>query len=270
MTIPEELLKLSVPSVRDLICKGEALNIPLIILNVFSWSIIIDRIVFWVCASVRMFREKRLIAEYVRDGHADGFEGFLKARYPAARLEKKLSRSIYTGVALVADKFRGDDKMWEDEMDAVLGRSERFLGFLTLIASLSTSFGLFGTVVGVSWSLNYIESDFSQTVSGLSVALYTTILGLAVSIVAIIASGMFGALSEMLGKSIISRVNTVRRAAGRLPESARPVSATARSAGGEPGQFNPFRQREDTLDISPAKADTRKDLSKSDFIVEEI
>ncbi len=274
MIIPEELLRLSVPSFGELIRKGEALMIPLIVLNTLSWTIIIDRAVFWTAAGVRLIRERRLLRAFQMQGRGGGLEGFLAGRFGAIDLGRKVRGSLLLAPVIASQKS-ADDRIWEDEMDTVLGRSERFLFILSLIATLSTSFGLFGTVVGVSWSLNYIESDFSQTVSGLSVALYTTIGGLAVSIVAIIAGGIYSSLSGALGRAIVHWVNVLRLAAAPaaapVPAEGILQPAAARPARGEGLETaKPYAggavRREDTLEISPSPVD----LSKSDIIVEDV
>jgi biopolymer transport protein ExbB/TolQ len=89
--------------------------------------------------------------------------------------------------------------------------TEKLLTFLTLAATLGTSFGLLGTVIGVSSSLKFIESDFSSTVAGLSVALYTTVGGLVVSIQAALFYAFFQSMSNALNNSICGWVRRLRQ-----------------------------------------------------------
>ena len=52
------------------------------------------------------------------------------------------------------------------------------MGFVTQVA---TSLGLFGTVVGISMSFgSFVQGEAASVATGLAVALYTTVVGLAV------------------------------------------------------------------------------------------
>lgn len=83
--------------------------------------------------------------------------------------------------------------------DRAVALGRRGLGALELLASLSTSLGLFGTVVGVSMSFNAISSaDSGAVVNGLGVALFTTVLGLVVHLYCSVFAAFFSYLSDRL------------------------------------------------------------------------
>jgi hypothetical protein len=192
-----------------------------------------------------------------------------------------LEKSLYWNALLAREENPDRETAWEEETETVLTRSERFLSFLTLVATLGTSFGLLGTVLGVSKSLQFIESDFSATVSGLSVALYTTIGGLVVSIVSLTAYGIFTSLSDALGRSIQrqlarlgrrleSRAGTPpprvaapsRPAVPRAPS--RPAAPQTPPRPAAPKAPSGLERREDTLAVTP------RDLSSGDIVIEDL
>jgi biopolymer transport protein ExbB/TolQ len=149
MTFSQELLTLSTPPLLEVIRKGQALMIPLIILFCLSLTIILDRTFFWLEWMVRMRRERRLLNAYQKQGHPSGLRGFLGDRMKGNRFLSAVRKSIYLQVLLKVEDSPGRNALWEDVMDGIVSRSERFLSFLALVATLGTSFGLLGTVIGV-------------------------------------------------------------------------------------------------------------------------
>lgn len=83
------------------------------------------------------------------------------------------------------------------EADRLLRAARRGVGALEVFASLSTSLGLFGTVVGVSLSFQAISSGNSgSVVYGLGVALFTTVLGLVVHLYCAVFASFFTFLAD--------------------------------------------------------------------------
>lgn len=85
------------------------------------------------------------------------------------------------------------------EADRLLRSSRRGVGALEMIASLSTSLGLFGTVAGISMSFQSMGAgDTAKIVSGLGVALFTTVLGLVVHLYCAVLASLYGHLADRL------------------------------------------------------------------------
>ncbi|MHC5035697.1 MAG: MotA/TolQ/ExbB proton channel family protein [Planctomycetota bacterium] len=204
----EQLLSAPLPPFGELLEKGGALMIPLLLLNFFAWVIILERAIYWLSSLPGLLRERRLLRGYLKDPSGRTLEEYLRERRPKTAGQLLSSGSILKPAFLFQTR---EPTAWEEEAEAVVVRSEKFLSFLTLAATLGTSFGLLGTVIGVSSSLKFIESDFSSTVAGLSVALYTTVGGLLVSIQAALFYAIFQSLSNALNNSICGWVRRLRQ-----------------------------------------------------------
>ena len=181
--------------------------LPLAALNALVWVVLLERAMFWLQALPQVLREKRILRRYLSEGGGRSLEQFLREAAPKAT-ERLLGSGWLVRPAHVF-QIR-TDTAWEEEADAAVARSEKFLSLLTLFATLATSFGLLGTVVGVAGSLQYIETDFSKLVAGLSVALYTTVLGLVVSIQAVLAYACFRTFSNSLNNHISGWIRELR------------------------------------------------------------
>ncbi|MHC4597422.1 MAG: MotA/TolQ/ExbB proton channel family protein [Planctomycetota bacterium] len=204
----EQFFFVPLPSFGELLRKGGGLMIPLLLLNGLAWIVILERGLFWLTSLPALLKERRLLRGYLRDGASQTLEEYVRERRPkgAGRL---LARGVLLKPAVLFQTR--EPTAWEEEAESVVTRSEKFLAFLTLAATLGTSLGLLGTVIGVSSSLKFIESDFSSTVAGLSVALYTTVGGLMVSIQAALSYALFQSFSNALNESIGGWVRRLRQ-----------------------------------------------------------
>lgn len=141
---------------------------------------------------------------------------FYWARY-AARRDPALRRDALDGrasadlaladsrdpVASVARWFRLDPARGRLLSERLGDESRRGIGVLEAIASLSTSLGLFGTVVGVSMSFDSMGGGKPDEVAhGLAVALYTTVAGLIVYLYCFVASAFFRHFSDRLEREM--------------------------------------------------------------------
>ncbi|MCU0722637.1 MAG: MotA/TolQ/ExbB proton channel family protein [Planctomycetes bacterium] len=203
----ELALYLPLPSLKELMEQGGALMIPIAALNAGVWVILLERLLFWVLALPQLSREKRLLGRYLKETSGKPLGQFLREEAPR-RADRLLTDGWFVRPVHVL-QVKGEGA-WEDEADASVARSERYVSLLTLFATLATSFGLLGTVVGVAGSLQYIETDFSKLVQGLSVALYTTVLGIVVSIQAILSYAVFQTFSNSLSNRISGWIRELR------------------------------------------------------------
>jgi biopolymer transport protein ExbB len=156
------------------IVKGGDLMWPIVGLSVVALAIILERCFYWLRYAWR--RDPALRRDVV-DGRLSGDLSLMQSRDP---------------VAEVAHWYRVDPLRGKLLADKLQTANRRGLGALETIASLSTSLGLFGTVVGVSLSFDSMASgDAEKVVYGLGVALFTTVLGLVVHLACLICAGFF-------------------------------------------------------------------------------
>ncbi len=167
--------------VHDWIVRGGPLMWPIVGVSVLGLMIILERSFFWM--------------RHAWGGDAQGRHVVYTERatpHPeAARSSDPVVRvACWNRISPLQGRVMADQAI-------ALGR--RGLGTLELLASLSTSLGLFGTVVGVSMSFHAISSaDSGAVVSGLGVALFTTVLGLVVHLYCSVFAAFFSYLSDRM------------------------------------------------------------------------
>lgn len=200
----------------------KAVMIGLLMASIWSWAIIIDKVVafgrmrkqlerfeenFWSGASLEeLYRS-------LQDKKASG----MGAIFVAAMREWKKSyeRGARTPVSLQSRIDRAMDVALGREME----RLESRLGFLASVGSVAVYVGLFGTVIGIMTSFQAIAGSESTNLAvvapGIAEALLATAIGLVAAIPALVAynklvndAGLIGARMEAFAdefSAILSR-----------------------------------------------------------------
>ena len=185
---------------------------PILGFSFLGLAIILERIFFWMRY---WFVSDPSLRRDVYDRRLSADMSLMRGRDP---------------VAEVAHWFQFDPVRGRLMADRLLSDSRRGLGVLETLANLSTSLGLFGTVVGVSLSFRSMTTgDAGNVVYGLGVALFTTVLGLIVHLYCGVATSFFNWLSDRLKKQIEVAItcaeNGVRPAGEPRHATARTVEA---------------------------------------------
>ncbi|MEQ8767977.1 MAG: MotA/TolQ/ExbB proton channel family protein [Planctomycetota bacterium] len=158
---------------------------PIVACSIVTVAIVLERSLFWLWLGARSDRRLR---RDLRGGMT-----------PIDRLQR--SSDVIASIVREFLRHSRNRAAAAIATDELLSRSERHLRLLAVIASVSTSFGLLGTVVGVSISFRAL-ADARDIAGGLSIALYTTVGGLVVFLIAYLAGALFQALSRGLAREI--------------------------------------------------------------------
>lgn len=172
--------------IYEWIRQGGAMMWPIVALSLLGTMIILERAFFWIRHAWRVDsdRRDRLVVRRVLPIEED-----VRSPDPVVR---------------VASWLRLDPPRGQRLADSVVAEGARGVGALELLASISTTLGLFGTVVGVSLSFGSISSGDPDTVlTGLSIALYTTVFGLLVHLYCGLFAAFFHFLQERLEVSVL-------------------------------------------------------------------
>jgi len=169
--------------------------IPIILASILSGAVILERLFFWLRHFVRRdVSLRRTLCE----GQAD----------PRARSG---SRDPVVRVLAHMIEMEGNVEAAAERAERELRESKRSVELLNTIGSLSTALGLLGTVVGVALSLRSIAlGNAAEIVSGLSIALYTTIGGLIVFLYSTVFAAFFAGLTRGLGEAMEDAIRTFR------------------------------------------------------------
>lgn len=178
------------------------LVVPLIGCSIISLTVILERLWFWV-----RFQAAR--SEATRRRVLSGDTRLGESRDRVARVLKEyMDRPEDSSVA-------------RSEAERLVRDSMAHLKILHWIATLSTSLGLLGTVVGVSLTLKDLQNQ-EKLVAGLSVALNTTIIGLVIYLFTYSFVTWFSSRSTALKVELKELLGEARRSAWR--DRPRPAS----------------------------------------------
>lgn len=164
---------------------GGVFMVPIILASIVALTIILERCVFWVNEffSRDIWLRRQLLQNQGKlDDELETRDVVAKTIYHYRKYNLEMARHT--------------------AKNGILG-TRRYLGTLRLVANLATSLGLLGTVVGVSISFKSMAmTDSAGVARGLSTALYTTIAGLIVFLIASVALHIFQSLSQKVTKDL--------------------------------------------------------------------
>lgn len=168
--------------------RGGPLMWLLVPVSVVATAVVVERLLFWGALSLSALRHRGLAGRARRQELGDhDRERLGRIRDPLPYLLDRLRRSGHRGDLVSAG------------LETEVARAGSGVGLLQLLAEISTSVGLFGTVWGVTTLLPaYRGGDVKGVVDGLATALYTTVGGLTLFLVLSPIAGFFVFLTERL------------------------------------------------------------------------
>jgi len=176
---------------------GRAVILFLVLASVWSWTIIIDKLI-----KVRRLRDRTDVFEdsfwsgasldSLYEQVADRADSPMALIFASAMSEWR--RSVEKGIVqkgLTAGLKERIDKVMSVTLSREMERQERYLGFLATVGSTAPFIGLFGTVWGIMRSFHAIgqsgNTSLATVAPGIAEALFATAIGLAAAIPAVIA-----------------------------------------------------------------------------------
>lgn len=174
-------------SILGLFNLGGVFMWPLLAFSVATIALVVERIIYLYWHNMRVAELKNHVIGLIESGRLPEAVAEL-----AAQPRKNTSASILLAVALSAD--RGETRMEkaaEAEAQERIRRCENGFNYLTALASLSPLTGFLGTVSGMIGAFKSIASatevNAQLVANGIYEALITTVFGLSIAIVALIA-----------------------------------------------------------------------------------
>jgi biopolymer transport protein ExbB len=170
----------------------------LLILSVFSVSLMLERVIFYAQASKGLDAFRETVRKAASEGRME-----IASQAALARMAKMSKSAPDLETQMVAallshNRGKGTDVLLEVAGDSVVRARidwERNLSMLATIGSNAPFIGLFGTVLGIIKAFHDLSQQAgtgAQTVtSGISEALVATAIGLLVAIPAVIAFNLF-------------------------------------------------------------------------------
>lgn len=196
---------------------------PLLLFSIATVSIAIERVIYLFYHNLRVSDLEDAILECIKKNDIQGAKALVgdrKARRMAAPIMGRLLENAHLGEHIM-------EKAAESESAAVITRMENGFDFLTALGSLAPITGFLGTVSGMIGAFKSIaeatEVNAQIVAGGIYEALITTVFGLIIAIIAMVASSFlthivdkFAADTEKACSEIITQfavTNTVNSGA---------------------------------------------------------
>lgn len=182
---------------------------PLLAFSIATLALIIERLFYIVWHDLGVSRLRDRTIELVSNGSKDEAIAML-----AAEPRKSTSASIL--LALLSNAKLGEarmEKSAEAEAQERIRRLENGFNYLTALASLSPLTGFLGTVSGMIGAFKSIASatevNAQLVANGIYEALITTVFGLCIAIVALIAYNLFMQRVDTFAADITKAVSDI-------------------------------------------------------------
>ncbi len=180
---------------------------PLLVFSLAALTLIIDRLIYIVYHNVKMADLTAKVREFLERKDLEGAEAFLEGQP-----RKQTGASIL--LVLLKNARFGEGRMEkaaETEAMERIHRMENGFDWLTAISSLAPLTGFLGTVSGMIGAFKSIANaqdvNAQLVASGIYEALVTTVFGLIIAIVSLVAFNLFVRKVDTFSNEISKSVN---------------------------------------------------------------
>ncbi|MBW2095221.1 MAG: DUF3450 family protein [Deltaproteobacteria bacterium] len=188
-------------TLMDQLRSGGVLVVPILLVGLVALALTIERLIF--LGKVRHNTDALMtrVTELVGDGD---IEGAVKATYP--HRDRPTGRVLMAGLQHRGDPSEVVESALSEAMLREAPRLERFLGALKVCAAVAPLLGLLGTVTGMINTFQVITThgtgDPRLMAGGISEAMVTTQVGLAVAIPVMIVAAFLGRRARNLSQDM--------------------------------------------------------------------
>jgi biopolymer transport protein ExbB len=219
-------------SILDLFRMGGVFMWPLLVFSVAAVAIALDRIIYLLYHNLRMDDLKTATEGYIRRGDIAGARRYLSA-LTKRRMGARILLTLVNRSNLSEHRM---EKAVETEALACINSLESGFNFLTALGSVSPLTGFLGTVSGMIGAFKSIseaaEVNAQIVANGIYEALITTVFGLIIAIVAMVAYSLFSHVVDQFAadvERVCSELITGIAAAEGSPGTGKPEPAESGS-----------------------------------------
>jgi len=136
-TGPEEL------TLMGLLAKGGPIMIPIVLLSIISIYLFVERWLYISSVSKTSPGFIESIVDHLQNGNVNA------AKSTAQREPNVIGRMIFPALSFIGQPFREIESVMEASAEIQIGKMERNLGYLGVIAGVAPMLGFIGTISGV-------------------------------------------------------------------------------------------------------------------------
>jgi len=196
------------PTLRDQILSGGPLVWPILAILIVGLLIVLERVIYLLRSCINVDGFFSLISSCAEQGDWAGCKAECEKQ-----LTKPVARVILSGIAYIGMQRETMENALQEAILKEILPMERFLSTLAMLAAIAPLLGLLGTVTGMINTFHVITQygtgDPRMMSGGISIALVTTMLGLAVAIPIML-------LHTLLNRAIDKRISVLEEKAVAL------------------------------------------------------
>jgi biopolymer transport protein ExbB len=164
---------------------------PLLAFSIATISITIERIIYIFYSNIKIADLQNNVRAYIREGNLVGAKEYLKSK-ASKNLGARILLKMIKNYSLSSDRL---ERVAEQEAGVCISSLENGLDYLVALGSISPLTGFLGTVSGMIGAFKSIaeatEVNAQIVAGGIYEALITTVFGLIIAIIAMIANSLF-------------------------------------------------------------------------------
>ncbi|GHT48456.1 hypothetical protein FACS1894102_1540 [Spirochaetia bacterium] len=175
---------------------------PLLAFSVATISIIVERIIYICYHGLEISNLKENVRSYIREDNIEGAKEYLKPKIGksfGARILLKMVKNH----SLPSEHI---EKIAEQESGECIASLENGLDYLVALGSISPLTGFLGTVSGMIGAFKSIaeatEVNAQIVAGGIYEALVTTVFGLIIAIIAMVANSLFVHITDRFASDV--------------------------------------------------------------------
>ncbi|HEX8060833.1 MAG TPA: MotA/TolQ/ExbB proton channel family protein [Cyclobacteriaceae bacterium] len=130
-------------SIIDLLAKGGPIMIPIALLSVLTIYFLVERWMYINSVSKRSPELIDSVADHLEKGNVNG------AMMSVQRENSATGKMIYPALSFVGKSYREMEAVMEANAEIQIGRMEKNLGYLGVIAGIAPMLGFIGTISGI-------------------------------------------------------------------------------------------------------------------------
>ena len=178
-------------SLLELFIMGGFLMWPLLLYSIAAVGIAVERLVYFLYHNLKLDDLKEKVEKAIREGKLEEVKEYLESQ-SKRRMGARILLTLVTRSNLSERRL---EKSVEAEALNCISSMENGLNFLTALGSISPLTGFLGTVTGMISAFKSIAeaADVNAQIvaNGIYEALITTVFGLCIAIVAMVAHSLF-------------------------------------------------------------------------------
>ncbi|GMO45729.1 MAG: hypothetical protein Ta2B_26850 [Termitinemataceae bacterium] len=164
---------------------------PLLVFSIATIAIVLERIIYIYYHNLKLDDLKDNVRVYIRENNIEGAKEYLGGK-TSRRIGARILLKITKNYSLPSDRI---EKIAEQEAQSCITSLENGLDYLVALGSVSPLTGFLGTVSGMIVAFKSIaeatEVNAQIVAGGIYEALITTVFGLIIAIIAMVANSFF-------------------------------------------------------------------------------